>query len=116
MKELCLFLQNVLQGVLTLYGIVEFLCFASGEAGVSVEVKEGRGRCLVASKQIEVGDIVLEERPVAWGPKQLSPVCCVACCSPLFYTQIVWCERCSLPLCSQVINYQILILHSKNCQ
>ena len=85
MKELSLFLQNVLQG----------------EAGVSVEVREGRGRCLVASKQIEVGDIVLEERPVAWGPRQLSPVCCVACCAPLLYTNISWCQRCSLPLCSQ---------------
>ena len=39
MKEVATFLQNVLQG----------------EAAVSVEVREGRGRCLVASKQIEVG-------------------------------------------------------------
>ena len=38
MKEVATFLQNVLQG----------------EAAVSVEVREGRGRCLVASKQIEV--------------------------------------------------------------
>ena len=87
-----MFLQNVLQG----------------ESGVSVEVKEGRGRCLVASKQIEVGDIVLEERPVAWGPKQLSPVCCVACCAPLLYTNIVWCLHCSLPLCSQVTSSYFL--------
>ena len=40
MKEVATFLQNVLQG----------------EAAVSVEVREGRGRCLVASKQIEVED------------------------------------------------------------
>ena len=50
MKEVATFLQNVLQG----------------EAAVSVEVREGRGRCLVASKQIEVesrtSDIVAYSR------------------------------------------------------
>ena len=43
MKEVATFLQNVLQG----------------EAAVSVEVREGRGRCLVASKQIEVEQVFL---------------------------------------------------------
>ena len=41
MKELAVFLQNVLQG----------------GPGVNIEVREGRGRCLVANKQIEVGDV-----------------------------------------------------------
>ena len=40
MKEVAVFLQNVIQG----------------GAGVNIEVREGRGRCLVANKQIEVGD------------------------------------------------------------
>ena len=42
---------------------------------------------------LKVGDVILEERPVAWGPKQLSPVCCVACCAPLGYFEISWCDR-----------------------
>ena len=42
---------------------------------------------------MEVGDVILEERPVAWGPKQLSKVCCVACCAPLGYFEISWCDR-----------------------
>ena len=42
---------------------------------------------------LKVGDVILEERPVAWGPKQLSQVCCVACCAPLGYFEISWCER-----------------------
>ena len=41
MKELAVFLQNVVQG----------------GPGVNIEVREGRGRCLVANKQIEVGDV-----------------------------------------------------------
>ena len=41
MKELAVFLQNVVQG----------------GPGVKIEVREGRGRCLVANKQIEVGDV-----------------------------------------------------------
>ena len=41
MKELAVFLQNVVQG----------------GPGVNIEVRESRGRCLVANKQIEVGDV-----------------------------------------------------------
>ena len=86
----------------------------AGEGGVSVEVREGRGRSLVATRQMEVGDIVLEERPVAWGPRQVSGVCCVACCCPLPYTAIVWCQACSLPLCSH--SCPLAALHSPECQ
>ena len=63
---------------------------------------------------MEVGDIVLEERPVVWGPKQLSPVCCVACCRPLLFCSIVWCSSCSLPLCSQTC--PLAVLHLPECQ
>ena len=98
MKEQAHFVQNVLKG----------------EGGVVVEVREGRGRSLVATRQIEVGDIVLEERPVVWGPKQLSSVCCVACCLPLLYSDIVWCSSCSLPLCSQAC--PSLSSHMPECQ
>ena len=37
-----------------------------------------------------MGDLVLEERPAVLGPRQLSPVCCLGCCLPLRYADIVW--------------------------
>ena len=42
MKEAAVFLQNLVQG----------------GAGVNIDVREGRGRCLVANKQIEVSRYV----------------------------------------------------------
>jgi len=71
-----------------------------GGDGWAVEEREGRGRCLVATRQLEVGDLVLEEQPAVLGPRQLSPVCCLGCCRPLRYADITWCPECSLPLCS----------------
>ena len=44
----------------------------------------------------------------------MSQVCCVACCCPLLYTEIVWCQACSLPLCSPTC--PLSALHSPECQ
>ena len=85
-----------------------------GDTAIRVEVKEGRGRSVVANKQLEVGDVILEERAVAWGPKQLSPCCCLACCAPLAYTHISWCTRCGLPLCNQ--NCPMIAKHNPECE
>ena len=85
-----------------------------GDTGIRVEVKEGRGRCVVANKQLEVGDVIIEERSVAWGPKQLSPCCCLACCAPLNYTEITWCSLCGLPLCQQ--DCPLIAKHSPECE
>ena len=68
----------------------------------------------MANKQLEVGDVILEERAVAWGPKQLSPCCCLGCCAPLAYTQITWCTRCGLPLCNQ--NCPMIAKHTPECE
>ena len=98
MKDLGDFMQNLVYG----------------DTGIRVEVKEGRGRCVVANKQLEVGDVIIEERSVAWGPKQLSPCCCLACCAPLNYTEIYWCSLCGLPLCKQ--DCPLIAKHGPECE
>ena len=51
---------------------------------------------------------------MAWGPKQLSPVCCVACCAPLTYHALHWCQVCGLPLCGA--RCPSLALHTPECE
>ena len=62
----------------------------------------------------EVGDTVLVERPAVWGPRQLSPVCCLACTRPRPYPALHWCEGCGLPLCSD--SCPSLPAHKPECE
>ncbi len=43
--------------------------------------KEGIGRCLVASRDLEPLELILSDSPVVWGPEELtSDLVCLACC------------------------------------
>jgi len=93
---------------------VSCLNLVRGGEGWSVEEREGRGRCLVAKMQLEVGDVVFEEVPAVWGPKQHSPLCCLGCCKPLFMADICFCQECGLPICGP--SCPSLQSHSAECE
>ena len=83
---------------------VSCLNLVRGGEGWSIEEREGRGRCLVAKMQLEVGDVVFEEVPAVWGPKQHSPLCCLGCCKPLFMADICFCQVFLFVFCRNASN------------
>merc|ERR1712212_747368 len=79
-----------------------------------IDTKKGRGRCLIATTPIQVGDVILEEMPAVWGPKQLSPTSCLGCYMPLEFEEVTFCDDCGLPLCST--NCANLDNHRAECE
>ena len=69
----------------------KFIC-----APVLLRQVEGVGRCLVASRDIGPGELVLLDEAAAWGPKEVSEELCPQC---LKLTDEK-CERCNCNLCS----------------
>nr|XP_018904096.1 PREDICTED: protein msta-like [Bemisia tabaci] len=59
------------------------------------------GRHVVATRDMEVGEVVLEEMPLVMGPAQATEPVCLGCLNALQKGQIEECERCGWPVCSQ---------------
>uniref|UniRef100_V5G4W8 Protein msta, isoform B n=1 Tax=Anoplophora glabripennis TaxID=217634 RepID=V5G4W8_ANOGL len=62
------------------------------------------GKCLVATRDIRPGDIILAELPVVYGPRphmvEEGPVPCPGCCRLIIGEQSARCEGCDFPICN----------------
>ncbi|XP_056638208.1 SET domain-containing protein SmydA-8-like [Diorhabda sublineata] len=61
------------------------------------------GKCLVATRDIKPGDIILSELPLVYGPRphmvEEGPVPCPGCCRLIIGEQSARCEGCDFPIC-----------------
>lgn len=64
----------------------------------NVEEKEGVGRLLVATRDIEPGDIIFKERELVVGPSKGTEPVCLGCGGVV--TCLVRCDGCDWPVCS----------------
>jgi len=76
---------------------------SEGKRYWDIEKNEKFGRYLVAAKDIAQGEIILTEKPLAWGPYTTNSVLvCVGCYRHINGdTKAAGCSRCHLPICSQ---------------
>lgn len=70
-----------------------------------IEVKrfQDKGRCLIASRDIKPGDLILTELPLVVGPRphmvEEGPVPCPGCCRLILAKSAPRCEGCDWPVC-----------------
>uniref|UniRef100_A0A6P7GLW2 SET domain-containing protein SmydA-8-like n=1 Tax=Diabrotica virgifera virgifera TaxID=50390 RepID=A0A6P7GLW2_DIAVI len=61
------------------------------------------GKCLVATRDIKPGDLILSECPLVYGPRphmvEEGPVPCPGCCKLIIGEQSARCEGCDFPIC-----------------
>jgi len=73
-----------------------------------IELDDRFGRSLVTSQVVRKGDIVVEEQPFAYGPKQNSGIVCLGCYRYLQFGEdgdsLDRCDRCDWPLCSACVD------------
>uniref|UniRef100_A0A182W2G3 MYND-type domain-containing protein n=1 Tax=Anopheles minimus TaxID=112268 RepID=A0A182W2G3_9DIPT len=62
---------------------------------------EQYGRFLVATRDINAGEIILKESPLVHGPAQISGPVCVGCLQGLEEKKFQECERCGWPVCKK---------------
>ncbi|CAG9774056.1 unnamed protein product [Ceutorhynchus assimilis] len=62
------------------------------------------GKCLVATRDLQPGDLILVENPVAYGPRphmvEEGPVPCPGCCRLILPDTAARCEGCDFPVCN----------------
>ncbi|XP_050095469.1 SET domain-containing protein SmydA-8-like [Anopheles aquasalis] len=75
--------------------------FVIGECLVKICSDEKLGRVLVATRDIQEGEIVLKESPLVHGPAQIVGPTCVGCLKPLEENKYLECERCGWPVCKR---------------
>ncbi|XP_059088067.1 SET domain-containing protein SmydA-8-like [Tigriopus californicus] len=73
------------------------------------------GRCLIAKDDIPEAQIVIEERPIVHGLARESDLACFGCYSPLDEDDPDACEKCGLPMCSNVDLCQSNAVHQAEC-
>jgi len=73
------------------------------------------GRGMIASKNIKMGEVIIEESPAVWGPKATSDgACCLECGQHLFeLADVTFCNLCNFHFCS--IKCSNSEHHSKEC-
>uniref|UniRef100_A0A6P4FLC3 Protein msta-like n=1 Tax=Drosophila rhopaloa TaxID=1041015 RepID=A0A6P4FLC3_DRORH len=78
------------------------------------------GRCLATASSVERGDLVLEERPFARGPKRDSGIVCLGCYQFLQFGEdgdsLDRCELCDWPLCGSCADEDDATDHGGECQ
>lgn len=66
---------------------------------------EDIGKCLVATKDLQPGDLILSEFPLVIGPRphmvERGPVPCLGCCRLIIAEQSPRCEGCDWPVCHE---------------
>lgn len=73
-------------------------------------LKEGVGRCIVASRNIPAGQLILKDEALAEGPKEISREnLCLVCLD----TTDLACSKCNMPMCKQCKNHD---LHFSECE
>ncbi|XP_074040747.1 SET domain-containing protein SmydA-8 [Leptinotarsa decemlineata] len=69
------------------------------------EIKEDPvlGKCLVATRDLKAGDVILSELPIVYGPRphmvEEGPVPCPGCCRLILGENSPRCEGCDFPVC-----------------
>ncbi|XP_060523200.1 uncharacterized protein LOC132700097 [Cylas formicarius] len=62
------------------------------------------GRCLVATRDLKPGDLILTENPLVFGPRphmvEEGPVPCPGCCRLIIGEGAARCEGCDFPVCN----------------
>ncbi|XP_065357523.1 SET domain-containing protein SmydA-8 isoform X2 [Calliphora vicina] len=70
-----------------------------------IEFNPRFGRSLVTSEHVSKGDVVVDELPFAWGPKQNSGIVCLGCYRDLHFDEdgdsMDRCAKCDWPLCGE---------------
>ena len=74
----------------------------------------GVGRHLVATRDINPGEIILEEPAVTGGPRQYTRPVCLGCHRPVSLTESPRCSSCQWPLCSP--DCELRPLHTAECR
>lgn len=73
-----------------------------------IEIVPRYGRSLVTTEHVRKGDVVVEELPFAWGPKQNSGIVCLGCYRDLQFDEdgdsVDRCVTCDWPLCSACVD------------
>lgn len=59
------------------------------------------GRHLIATRDIKVGEVILDEQPLVAGPSQVTPPVCLGCYRILTEQSACACLDCGWPMCSE---------------
>ncbi|XP_045477344.1 SET domain-containing protein SmydA-8-like [Harmonia axyridis] len=69
----------------------------------NIEEDEGLGKCLVATRDLSPGDLILVEHPLVYGPRphmvEEGPVPCPGCCRLIIGEKSPRCPNCEFPVC-----------------
>ncbi|XP_040568467.1 SET domain-containing protein SmydA-8 [Lepeophtheirus salmonis] len=75
--------------------------------------KEGHGRILIVTRDIEPGEVIFEESPITVGPKQFCQPVCLGCYKNVNGTSI--CSGCNWPMCGNIECEKAPIHSKKEC-
>lgn len=81
----------------------------------SVKLKENAilGRYAIIDRNVSAGEILFEEYPFVFGPKNNSKIICLACCRPLYGNVVQKCPKCKWPLCENCHDEE---MHNLECE
>ncbi len=71
-----------------------------GDRCYEIKSSEEEGRHMVAARDIQKGEVIMEEMPVSVGPNHYSAPVCLGCYKHVDGTVI--CKHCGFPICSKV--------------
>jgi len=90
-------------------------CKAMAKLPYRVERSEAMGRYLTATKDLEEGELILNESPMVVGPRQLTKPVCLGCHKEITATTpFINCIRCNWPVCSE--KCQDSPMHDSECR
>ncbi|XP_065220314.1 SET domain-containing protein SmydA-8-like isoform X2 [Planococcus citri] len=80
-----------------------------------IEENESLGRYLMAARDINQGDVVINEAPVVKGPSQITGPVCLTCLQKITKSSSVECKRCGWPLCKNDACHETGTDHEAEC-
>lgn len=82
-----------------------------------IEIDPRYGRSLITTEPVAKGQVVVDELPFAYGPKQNSGIVCLGCYIPLQFGEdgdsLDRCDTCDWPLCSSCLESPV---HEGECR
>jgi len=90
-------------------------CKSMAKLPYRIERSEVMGRYLMATKDLEEGELILNESPMVIGPRQLTKPVCLGCHKEITSTTpFIRCKRCNWPVCS--VKCQDSPMHVAECR
>jgi len=80
----------------------------------TISFQKGVGRCLVASRTVLPGELVLAESPIVVGPNQRTQPLCLGCLQPTDLSCL--CPVCKFPFCRPECLQNAQETHSRECE